>query len=187
MITRNQAEYGIVASALNQIKHKYVLSNVTMSTNNIYSSIGADAIIGCTNTSPVISSDMVKVMNGNGVVVDVGKGTITVNAIKMCAERNIKTWRADIKPIIGSLVLSSISMNNLLSNEYGRRMMECGVYIVSGGYIGSKYDVIVDSYIHPNIIIGVCSDAGKVFIEYDELAKQNLSKVDNAILSFKGN
>jgi len=185
MVTRNQEKSSLIASALNNIKHKYVLSNISISTNDIYSSIDADAVIGCTNSEPVISPEMVMVMNSNGVVVDVGKGTISTDAIRACAERNIRTWRADITPMIGSLVLSATAMNDLLSNKYGRRLLECGVYVVSGGYIGNKYDVIVDSYRYPKELFGVCSDAGKILIEYDEIAKKNLLKVEKVISSYK--
>jgi len=118
IITRDQAKSSLIASALNSIKHKYVLSNISISTNDIYSSIGANAIIGCTNSGAVISSDMVAVMDNNGAVVDVGKGTISTDAIQTCVERNIKIWRADITPMIGPLVLSAIEMNDLLSNKY---------------------------------------------------------------------
>ena len=181
IITRDQAKSSLIASALNSIKHKYVLSNISISTNDIYSSIGANAIIGCTNSGAVISSDMVAVMDNNGAVVDVGKGTISTDAIQTCVERNIKIWRADITPMIGPLVLSAIEMNDLLSNKYGRKILESGVCVVSGGYIGNKYDVIVDSYINPKKIFGVCSDAGKAFVECDEVAKNNLEKVEKII------
>ena len=42
------------------------------------------------------------------------------------------------------------------------------------GFIGKKYDVIVDSYQNPRSIIGVVEKPGKIMIELDSQAKQNI-------------
>jgi hypothetical protein len=51
----------------------------------------------------------------------------------------------------------------------------------SAGFIGSKYDIIVDSYIHPKTTLGVCEGSGKNFFYLDEAAQKNLELVEDFI------
>jgi hypothetical protein len=145
------------------------------------SSKDVDAIIGCTNAEPVINETMVENMNQRGVVIDIGKGTIFQNAIDACNKKGIETWRLDITAIINSLISSSTSMQSLLRSSFGRREIIDNIFIVSGGFIGSKYDIIVDSYIQPKTIVGVCEGSGKIFFDLDELAQKNLELVEDFI------
>ena len=46
--------------------------------------------------------------------------------------------------------------------------MPQGFGLISGGFIGKKYDVIVDSYQNPRSIIGVVEKPGKIMIELTE-------------------
>jgi hypothetical protein len=72
-------------------------------------------------------------------------------------------------------------MQNLLRDSFGRRELIDDVYVVSGGFIGSKYDIIVDSYIEPKTVIGVCKGSGKIFFDLDKLAEEKLEVVEEFI------
>ena len=103
---------------------------------------------------------MVENMSKTGTVIDIGKGTIFQNAIDACNKQGIETWRLDLTAIINSLIASSRSMQNLIRSSLGRREIAEDTYIVSGGFIGSKYDIIVDSYLEPKPMFGVCEGSG---------------------------
>ena len=72
-------------------------------------------------------------------------------------------------------------MKNLLRSSFGRREIAEDTYIVSGGFIGSKYDIIVDSYLEPKTIFGVCEGSGKIFFDLDKQAQTKLDFVKDLI------
>ena len=57
---------------------------------------------------------------------------------------------------------------------------------VSGGYLGKKYDVIVDNY-NPKNILGVCDNFGKTMVKLDEKAKLNIEITKNYINGYRMN
>lgn len=181
VVSRDYITGSMVVAALNKIKNKNVLSNINISTNNVFSALNAHAIIGCTNSSPVINREMINVMRPDGVVIDVGKGTVDKEGIKKCSQRGIKLWRADITPMIGSLVSSSMAMKSLVSDNFGRRNLIEDIHIVSGGFIGEMYDVIVDCYKNPLLVMGVCAGEGVLMTVLDEIATENCKKIQDYI------
>jgi hypothetical protein len=183
LITNNMSKSIGIVKGLNAIKHRGVISEITLSEHHVESSKNADAIIGCTNSQPVISLEMVSEMNVNGVVIDLGKGTIFESAIIKCIEKDIQTWRVDISALVNSMVSSSRSMSNLVKNTFGRMSISNDVALISGGFIGKKYDVIVDSYLKPTLVIGVSDKPGKIMIHHDKKAIENIDFVKKYIES----
>ena len=181
IVTRNLSKSKPITEALNKIKSQTALASISYSTDPEISSQNVDAIVGCTNEEPVITRKMVENMNTSGTVIDIGKGTIFQNAIDACNKKGIETWRLDLTAIINSLIASSRSMQNLLRSSFGRREIAEDTYIVSGGFIGSKYDIIVDSYLEPKTIFGVCEGSGKIFFDLDKQAQTKLDFVKDLI------
>ena len=144
--------------------------------------MNCDAIIGCTNLSPVINGEMVKVMNKNGVVIDVGKENLMSSGLKTIQKRDIHTWRADITPMIQSMVTAAQKMQNFYNDFYGRSKYD-NFYCVSGGFIGNKYDIIVDNHNNPEFILGVCDGKGSVFTTLDKIAKLNIKILKKKLLN----
>tara|TARA_Y100000590_G_scaffold466645_1_gene642738 strand:+ start:810 stop:1949 length:1140 start_codon:yes stop_codon:yes gene_type:complete len=181
LVTRKLSKSSNISQSLNQIKSQSVLSSITITDDQYEASSSANAIIGCTNTDPVIDVQMIDMMTDKGVVIDIGKGTIQQDAIDLCNQKGIDIWRLDISAIVGSLISSATSMKSLLNKSFGRRKLVDDIYVVSGGFIGSKYDIIVDSYRDPKSIVGVCKGSGKIFFDLDEVAKKKLQTVEEYI------
>jgi hypothetical protein len=181
LVTRDISKTEAIIDSLDKIKNCGVISSITASINPETSSKNVDAIIGCTNTGPVITDTMIEIMNKDGVVIDIGKGTVYQSAIDICNKKGVETWRLDITSLVNSLISSSRSMQVNLKNSFGRREILDSIFVVSGGFIGSKYDVVVDSYIQPKVIFGICESSGKMFFDLDDLAKKNLEQVEEFI------
>ena len=182
IVTKENQYIQKVIDSLNSIKNKGAISEISKANlNDLHKFKATDIIIGCTNSTPVISSDIVSQMNNNGLVVDLGKGTITDDGINRCSEKNIRTWRVDIAPMLDSVVSASLAMSHLLNSVYGKKCLDNGVKIISGGFIGNRYDVVVDNYKSPKAIIGVCSSPGKFMEELDTTAKEIVSSVETYI------
>ena len=181
LVTRDILKTKAIIASLDKIKNCGVISRITASIDPETSSQNVDAIIGCTNTGPVITDTMIENMNKDGVVIDIGKGTIYQSAIDICNKKGVETWRLDITSLVNSLISSSRSMQSILNSSFGRREILDSIFVVSGGFIGSKYDVVVDSYIQPKVIFGICESSGKMFFDLDDLAKKNLEQVEEFI------
>ena len=76
----------------------------------------ADVLIGTTDGKPVINSEMVKVMKNNSLIIDVGKGTIDLRALKIVKKKNIKVFRTDIFPSLEGLITKKILMKKQFSS-----------------------------------------------------------------------
>ena len=173
MLSKYPDEANAIVNAINMIKNKHVLSNVTLSHQPLHASVGADAIIGCTNNVNVITADMVKVMKEDGAVIDLGKGTIFEDAIEECLLRGIKTWRVDITAMLDGIIHNNTKTQSLIQNQYGRIELQKDLFVVSGGYLGKRYDVIVDNVHQPSKIFGICASPGNVMYKRDDVAEKN--------------
>lgn len=174
LISKDSNKYAPIVNAINSIKNKEVLSSISIADQRIHSFVNADAIIGCTNTSPVITEEMATLIKDEAVVIDVGKGTIGKEAISVCLERNITLWRADISCVIEGMVSSSLNTSEFIQSKYGRKKIAKNLFFVSGGFLGERYDVIVDNYKNPKRIVGLCDTYGKVMLKLDKQAKTTL-------------
>ena len=75
IVTKENQYIQKVIDSLNSIKNKGAISEISKANlNDLHKFKATDIIIGCTNSTPVISSDIVSQMNNNGLVVDLGKG-----------------------------------------------------------------------------------------------------------------
>ncbi len=169
-----------IIKALNKIKQDSVISNINIAENSQVSCIDADAIIGCANSAQVISEEMVEVMNPEGIVMDIGKGNISHQAYANISKKNIISWRADITPMVNSMVNNSKEMKLFYEDIFAKRNFK-DFSIVSGGYIGSKYDIIVDNVHDIKNIYGVCDGTGSLMPSYDFRANKNLNEVKEYI------
>lgn len=168
----------VVIDALNEIKSKFALSSISLAYEPLFASHDADAIIGCTTSTPVISKEMATVMKSEGIIVDLGKGTIEPEAVKLCNQRGIHTWLVDAYATIVAMLVANEATNTISIKISGRKQIDDGLFFVAGGHIGEKYDVIVDNLSNPSKVIGVCGVPGRVMTDYDELAKQKLASAE---------
>lgn len=173
-----------VFDSLNLIKQKSVIEKINISEKVDETFKKADAIIGCANSNEVIEDSMIELMNSNGVVIDVGKGNISRSAYKKISKKNIPAWRADITPMIDSMVNTAKDMKYFSDVIFASKKIK-NFSIVSGGYIGNKYDVIVDNVKNVSHIYGVCDGMGSFMSEIDDNAINNIEEVKKVFNQIK--
>ncbi len=170
-----------ILEALNQIKQESVILKINVSQDPEDSCKDADAILGCANSGQVISKEMVSAMNPRGIVMDIGKGNISHDAYKIISEKKIISWRADVTPLINSMVNTAKEMNLFYDNIFAIKNFK-DFSVVSGGFVGSKYDVIVDNVNDIKNIYGICDGTGSLMTNYDTKANKNLKEVKDYII-----
>jgi hypothetical protein len=149
-----------MADLINQIKPQSTVACAQFNSNHLKASLFSDALIGCTNGVPAISWDMIQAMKPDGIVIDVGKGSIQSNAISASAAKNIPITRCDITTGIEGVLASSIKCRQIQQSKLGRREYRQGLFIVSGGYLGLNGDIVVNDFLQPTRVFGIANGEG---------------------------
>src|SRR3990167_11390302 len=177
---RDQYKLTQLESALNIIKPIYTTTQVVACQDNEQACKGVDIVIGASQGTPVISAKMIKLLSPNEIVVDVGKGSICNDAITMAHAYQISVYRLDISCAIAGVIAKLIMMDELFEKSMGRKEYN-GYYLVSGGVMGKRGDIVVNSISQPTEIYGVADGVGD-FLKQDnkltimDLDTENLRK-----------
>ncbi len=157
---RDVARGLLMADVINLVKPKSTLATAHFNQDPLQASLFADAIIGCTNGTPVITWEMIQGLKEGGILIDVGKGCFYADAVQKSIESGIPSYRCDITSSIDGLVAAMERNRVYLSNEMGRVQWSEGVCLISGGHMGLVGDLIVDNYRNPKKLFGVSDGAG---------------------------
>ena len=177
-VVRRDATKGmLMANAINMIKPETTIATATYNQNPLQASLFCDALVGCTPGIPVISWEMIQSMAPDGFVVDVGKGTIDPEVINQAIESGVELIRTDVTPALYGFISMKRQMQHMIDHGIGRKQVEEGIWLVSGGALGAKDDVIVDNYNAPKSIYGICDGLGDLKKELSADDKQKLESI----------
>ncbi|MBU1097721.1 MAG: B12-binding domain-containing radical SAM protein [Bacteroidetes bacterium] len=95
-----------------------------------------------------------------GYYIDANISSINEAVKKVAEVYNIKILRPDMRHHILSEILIGVKYKEFVSKSVGKTVME-GIKIVSGGHLGDKDDIIVDSVHEPKSILGIADGTGK--------------------------
>ena len=181
LMRRDTARGTLMADLINAVKPKSTLAVAHYNPDPLQASVFSDAIIGCTNGVPVITWEMMQAMRPDGVVIDVGKGTIHGDALRKGLEDGVRIIRTDVAPGIDGLIATIRSTKNLMTNVMGRKRISDDINVVSGGYMGLDGDVVVDNYEHPTYIVGISDGNGDIKKDHSEIDAAHLDAVEKFI------
>jgi hypothetical protein len=156
---RNKEILDTVVKAINFIKPRYTTASIIGSTNNMEAAKDAEILIGATQGYPVITTDMINMLDKNAIVIDVGKGTLFPEAITLAAEKNIAIYRLDVSASVEGLIQTLWATENIFKKKMGRRKFR-NESLVSGGIFGYKNEIVVDDISHPKQIYGIADGNG---------------------------
>ncbi|MFH1506863.1 MAG: NAD(P)-binding domain-containing protein [Candidatus Omnitrophota bacterium] len=172
----------IIAKALNLIKPAQTMAVVRAFKSNLEAAKDADILIAATAGEPAVNVAMVKLLNKDALIVDVGKGSIFKKAIAFAEKHGHTVLRLDIRAGFEGVVANILATEKLLNEVLGRRMVE-GVNIVAGGMMGRRGDVIVDNILQPTRCIGIADGMGDTIRNISEEDKLKTEKIRNQFLT----
>lgn len=179
LVRRDLYKGMIMANAINILKPESTVARAHFNSDPIQASLFSDAIIGCTEGAPVISWRMIECISKNGIIIDVGKGTIHPEAITNAFANNISIFRTDVACALDGAIAAILYNKENLRNRVGRQEILPGIHVVSGGFMGRADDIVVDFYRTPHHIIGICNGLGDF--------KQGLTEDDQRRISLLRN
>jgi hypothetical protein len=154
-----------ITKALNYIKPAYTRAEVVGLTDNREASNKADILIGMAPGTAVITPEIIENLAVGALVIDGGKGTVSQEALKTAEELAIEVYRLDVSAAFEGMISSNFATEHIVRECMGRKLFK-GEFIVAGGLLGRKGDVVVDSVNNPKIIYGIADGRGD-FIRSD--------------------
>lgn len=150
--------YGI-AQGLNLVKPENTVSNITFHENILQATFMSDVLIGATNGVSIIDINLIKSIKKNAIIVDLGKNSLTKEALSFALTQSIEIYRTDVTSAFEGFIYEAIKMDEILHQSYGRRNLGYCT-IIGGGYFGQVGDIVVDNISCPNMVFGVAAGDG---------------------------
>ena len=167
---RNIKKLKIITKALNIIKPRFTKQNINYSVNNYKATKYSEVILGCSNSkSPIINKSLLKNCKNLKLIIDVGKGSISEDAVNYAYQNSIKIYRLDVTSSLLSMIDSQINFEKIFLKKNGRKKIQDSFFI-SGGQLGKKGDIIVDDINRPKRIYGIADGKGDFLRRFDNLS-----------------
>jgi len=162
-----------VANAINLIKPSMTIANVSYTENITKACFMADVVIGTSYGSPVIQWEHIAVSKQEALLLDVGKGSVSKNAITKAFQKGKEVYRIDVSAALEGHLLTLLRTDENIKTRLGRKVIN-GVGVVSGGLLGRKGDVVVDNVFEPKNIIGIANGEGDFLRKYSKEHKRKI-------------
>ena len=156
---RDHRKGRVISKALNLIKPELTVARVYYMDSASKSCFNADAILGCTDGYPAIEWKHIKLSGENSLVMDVGKGSISGDAIKKASEAGKPIYRTDISAALDAHLIMFLRNDEIIRTLLNRKIID-GLGFVSGGMYGRKGDIVVDNVNDPKVIFGIANGEG---------------------------
>ncbi len=173
---RTKVKLNAIVKALNIIKPEHTVARVYGLTDNEKAARKADILIGASQGTPLITASMIRQLNPNPIVIDVGKGTLDKEALIAAQELGIVVYRLDIAAAFEGLIYQLWSTERMVEQRMGRRELD-GVPMVSGGILGRMGEVVVDNINHPRIIYGMANGLGDFVRKPTAVQEEDLERL----------
>ncbi|MFA5059712.1 MAG: NAD(P)-binding domain-containing protein [Candidatus Omnitrophota bacterium] len=181
---RNKVALKTITQALNLIKSEYTKSSLNATTDNLQAVQGAEILIGTTPGIAAITPEMVESLAPGAIIIDAGKGTLSLQAIARAQQRGFEIYRLDISAAFEGLIHRLWATENVIEKKLGRRKF-CGEIIVSGGLLGRKNEIIVDDIRHPGVVYGIADGQGDFIRDLSSSQCLRLKKISQEIIRLK--
>ena len=181
MYRRNSYKGYVIAQGLNFVKPNNTVSNITFHEDILQTSFMSDVIIGATSGVSIIDVNLLKSIKKDAIVVDLGKNTLTKEAIKFALTNNIEIFRTDVTSAFEGFIYEAIKMDEILQYSYGKKDLGF-CFIVGGGSLGEKGDIVVDNITHPKRIFGIAAGDGTIKKEPSSIDIENIKKLKKQMI-----
>ncbi len=183
MFRRDTTKLNRVVEYINDSKPKYTIAIASAAKSISEACEDADILIGLTNGVAVINKDEILLANHNPLIIDVGKGSISKQAVLFAQSRHVEVYRLSIESALEGMIISSLSTHNIFSEKTGRCSYE-NINVVSGSILARDDEFVVDNFQNPKIIYGLGNGEGdfernlsqkmqKKLITLENIAKKN--------------
>jgi|GEM_PF-90507 len=174
-----------IVEGLNLLLLRDSFGAIHISADPVEASKGASILVGMLPYSPLITMQVLEVMQERGIVIDAGVGTIYPDAIDYGIAHEIQLYRLDMRAGLSGEITNVLETLKLTGKVIGTENYD-GIRMVAGGTLGRKGDIVVDSISQPTMVIGVADGSGGLLAEEEKGKYQKeLVKAEAIILRKK--
>ena len=156
---RNRDKLNLIVKQINTTKSKYTVAQASSALSVNEACKDADILIGATDGIPVIDASIINNLPIDSLLIDIGKGSISEEAINKANSRNLAVYRLSIESALEGMVVSLISTHDILNQRTGRGFYH-KIKVVSGGLLAQNDEIVVDDYRKPKLIYGIGNGYG---------------------------
>jgi hypothetical protein len=125
---------------------------------------GVDAVVGATGGGSLVPASVVHSLDPDGVLLDAGVGSLTIEAIDVARTRGARLYRLDMRAGLAGAIAVALDTADLADRIVGHDVV-AGIPIVAGGAIGQRGDVVVDAIDVPTRVVGVADGCGHLLAD----------------------
>ena len=155
---RNKKKLKIISKAINILKPDGTLSYAKPILKSKFKLDNFDVIIGASNNLNAINTFHFKKIKNNSLIIDIGKGSFSKNAILKINKNNNIIYRLDIETSLSSFIDSAVIKKIKFNKNISKKIKNHN--IIQKGVLGMHNDIIVDNIKKPKNIIGISDGKG---------------------------
>jgi len=181
LYSQDNAHSSEVATLLNKLKLRTIISQVYSVENLIDAVDQAEVLIATSNRKKFIGLEHVNAMVGSGsksfpILVDVGKGCFKTEVNN---DSNL-IMRVDIGDELSSEIDSLITQQEFLKSHSKVKTIDGTRYIVRG-IVGNTGDIVLDNLVTPSEVLGKCDGEGNLQLVSELESSQILMQMKEEI------
>ena len=150
------------ANFMNILKPRGTLANASAVSRPLEAIIDCDIVICCGPVGTVlIDKFLAAAIKHDALVLDVGRGNLSPEAIADLRTKRVKIFRGDVTAGLIGLVESIRVQSQVFNKMMGTRSITSELTVGSGGELFEDGVFVVDDYASPRVIFGVADGAGR--------------------------
>ena len=119
-----------------------------------------DLIIGSTNGVSLLKKKHILKLKEGVNIIDIGKGLLEKEALKLAIKNNIFVYRLDVSPAYEGYLENIYSTKNLYLNKSNLIKKIKNVFLMKRGMVAQEGSIIVDNVKNPKEIYGISDGQG---------------------------
>ena len=119
-----------------------------------------DIIFGCTDGKSILTKNHVEKFKKDVVILDIGKGILQKNALKLAISNKINLFRLDITPAYNSFLENMISIKKLNNLNLMKTKKYGNICLAKKGVLTESNTIIVDNLNNPRKVYGISDGYG---------------------------
>jgi len=182
---RDTKKLKVIVDYINIIRNKYTSAKAKKISDLRHFNKEINILIGSSDENSAINSDLASSLSKLDLVIDIGKGSISKEAIKTFHSKGVEVYRLGVDYALEGTLKSQISARTSMFSKIGRNTIN-GIKVVSGGLLAKEDEFVVDDFMNPKIIYGVGDGCGefnhnpnKEMLVSSEILKKIINKVKN--------
>lgn len=149
-----------IVNTINKIIPKGTFAKATIINNLNLDMEKFHIIIGATNGIPLLTLKHVNNFRPNVLVLDIGKGILKRDALKLALIKKINLYRLDITPAYNAYLENITTTQKLYNLNLKKTLVNGEFKLVKRGILSDENSIIVDNVNLPKKIYGISDGAG---------------------------